>query len=175
MEMPAAAPEPRATDFVSTWRRVMQDPAGFFADMPETGGLGEPMRFLAIVAGIDAIGTLITCGVGCAIGAFVGLLVGAWVLAAVATLVTQQLFDGRAGIEPVLRVVAYGSAPAVVFWIPGIAAVGVLYAWYLHVRGIERVQGLDGARASLAMLLSWAALFVLARGVFGPLRHLGPH
>ena len=35
MEMPAS-PEPRPSDLIGTWRRVMQDPVGFFADMPET-------------------------------------------------------------------------------------------------------------------------------------------
>lgn len=155
-------------DFVTTWRRVMSDPAGFFADMPETGGLADPLRFLALCAAIDAAGTLlVTWSLVAAIGAFVVLVLGSFALAAVLTLVTQHLFEGRAGFEPVFRVVAYGSAPAVGFWLPWVAAVACVYAWFLHVRGIERVQGLDGARAVLATTVAWVGVWIVARGLAG--------
>jgi hypothetical protein len=156
------------TDFVTTWRQVTTDPVAFFALMPETGGLGDPLRFLAICAAIDAAGTfLVTWSLFAAIGAFLGLLVGSFLLAAALTLVTQHLFEGRAGFEPVFRVVAYGSAPAVAFWVPWVAAVACLYAWYLHVRGIERVQGLEVSRAVLATTIAWVAVWIVVRGLAG--------
>jgi hypothetical protein len=131
-------------DFVTTWREVMQDPVRFFATMPETGGLGEPMRFLATCAALDAAGTfLVTWSIWAAIAVVVTLLIGSILLATALTLVTQHLFDGPAGFEPVFRVVAYGSAPSVAFWLPWVAAIACVYAWYLHVRGLERVQSLD--------------------------------
>lgn len=174
MEMPA--PETiAADDFVTTWRQVVQNPVGFFATMPESGGLGEPMRFLGICAAIDAAGTLlVTWSLHATIAAAVWLLVGSIVLAAVLTLVSQHLFEGRAGFEPVFRVVAWGSAPAVAFWIPRFGGLACLYAWYLHVRGVERVQNLDAARATLATTVAWVGVWLVVRGLAGaPLGWIG--
>ena len=39
-------PPPAGSSFADTWRRVVTDPRGFFAEMPLAGGLGEPMTFL---------------------------------------------------------------------------------------------------------------------------------
>jgi hypothetical protein len=164
------------TDFVTTWRQVMQDPVGFFGTMPEAGGLGDPLRFLAICAAVDAAGTfVVTWGsITAALLAFVGLIVGSFLLAAALTLVSQHLFEGRAGFEPVFRAVAYGSAPAVAFWLPGIAVLACLYAWYLHVRGVERVQTLDPMRAALSTTLAWLAVWLVVRGFSGhPLGWIG--
>ena len=156
------------SDFVTTWRQVMQDPVGFFATMPETGGLGDPMRFLGTCAAIDAAGTfLVTWSIGAAIVAAVTLLVGSFLLAAALTLVTQHLFDGPAGFEPVFRAVAFGSAPSVAFWLPWLAAIACVYAWYLQVRGIERVQNLDTPRATLATAVAWVALWFVIHGLAG--------
>jgi hypothetical protein len=163
-------------DFVTTWRQVVQDPAGFFAAMPESGGLGEPLRFLAICAAVDAVGTFVVSwgSVYAALAAFVGIVLGSFLVAGALTLVTQQLFEGRAGFEPVFRVVAYGSAPAVAFWLPWLAAIPCLYAWYLHVRGIERVQGLDALRATVATTVAWVAVWLVVRGLAGhPIGWLG--
>jgi len=61
--MDAPATETYATnDFVTTWRNVVQDPAGFFATMPETGGLGAPLRFVVLCAAINAAGTFLVSG-----------------------------------------------------------------------------------------------------------------
>jgi hypothetical protein len=162
-------------DFVTTWRHVVEDPGAFFATMPETGGLGEPLRFLATCAAIDAAGTLlVSLSLWHAIGAFLGVMVGSAVLAGALTLVTQNLFEGRQGFEPVFRVVAYGFAPVVGFWVPWLAIVPCLYAWFLHVRGIERVQGLDVTRAVVATTVAWAATWLVARGLSGaPLGWIG--
>jgi hypothetical protein len=167
MDTPAGEPL-GTTEFVASWRAVVQTPVRFFAAMPEVGGLGDPMRFLAICAAIDAAGTLlVTWNVWIAIAAFVALVVGSLVLAAALTLVTQHLFEGPAGFEPVFRAVAYGSAPAVVFWVPVLAPVACVYAWYLQVRGIERVQGLDATRATVATIVAWLAVWFVVRGIAG--------
>ena len=159
-------------DFVTTWRRVVQDPVGFFATMPETGGLGEPMRFLSLCAGINAAGMFLgRWSVLHSLGAFVTLIVAMVVIAAVMTLVTQHLLEGHAGFEPVFRAVAYGAAPSVAFWIPVIGPIVVLYTCFLHVRGIERVQNLDAVRAILATAIAWVAALLVIGGV--PVRGFG--
>jgi hypothetical protein len=169
MDVEATPPPPRATDFVTTWRQVTEDPAGFFATMPPTGGLAEPMRFLALVAALDAAGSFVVCwSPWRAAAVFVGLLVGVVLVAAVATLVAQNLFDGAAGFEPMLRATAYGSAPGVLYGIPLLGALACAYAWYLQVRGIERVQGLDATKAAVTALAAWGAVWLFARGLPAP-------
>ena len=162
-------------DFVTTWRNVVQDPVGFFATMPESGGLGEPLRFVVLCAAINAAGTFIVhWSISYALWAFVVLVAGTFLVAAALTLVTQQLFEGRAGFEPVFRAVAYGAAPSVAFWVPLVGVLARLYTWFLHVRGMERVQGLDAVRATLAVTVAWVAVWLVAREVGGaPLGWLG--
>jgi len=149
-------------EFPALWRRVVTDPHGFFADMPETGGLRHPAVFLALCAAVNAIGHLLRLhGVGGVLAAFVWQLIGAFVVAAFFVLIAQHLFGGRAGFEPTFRVVAYAWAPLVVLWVPVLGALALLYSAYLIVRGLERVQGLDTTRAVLTLVLGAGALWVV--------------
>ncbi|HYY06015.1 MAG TPA: YIP1 family protein [Candidatus Limnocylindria bacterium] len=158
--------EPRAgiEGFPALWQRVVTAPHGFFAEMPLTGGLGEPALFLTLCAAIDAVGHLVVgAGVRAMIGSFVGQLVAAFVLAALLVLVAQNLFEGRGGYEPTFRVVAYAWAPLVVAWLPGVGSLALVYAAYLMLRGLERVQTLDTTRAALTLVISLGVLWVLGR------------
>jgi hypothetical protein len=150
-------------DFTRTWQRVVTDPHGFFAEMPQVGGLGDPGTFLLICAALNAVGHLIVgWGVSGMIGWFVFQLVLSVVLAGLLTLIAQQLFDGRAGFEPTFRVVAYASAPLVLAWVPLVGTLARLYAAYLMMRGIERVHALDATRAVLTVVLAVVAIWLLA-------------
>ena len=158
--------DPRAgiERFPALWQRVVTAPHAFFADMALTGGLGEPTLFLALCAAIDAVGHLILgAGVGGMIESFVGQMVKAFVLAALLVLVAQHLFEGRAGYEPTFRVVAYAWAPLVIGWLPFVGALAAVYAAYLMLRGLERVQGLDTTRAVLTLVIGLAVLWVIGR------------
>lgn len=156
------------SSFPETWRRVITDPRGFFADMPQAGGLAEPMTFLAAVAAVNALGRFLVCW--CFWGAvwtFVGTIALGFLLAVVLTLVAQNLFDGRGGFEPTFRVVAYGLAPAVLFWVPRLGILAALYALYLHVRGTERVHALEAVPAVLSVVLAAVATGLLIAGLGG--------
>ena len=145
--------------FPTIWQRVVTDPLGFYAVMPETGGLAQPTAFLAISAAINALGHLLSLvGLGGMIGMFVWQLVAAFVLAALFVLIAQNLFGGRAGFEPTFRVVAYAWAPLVIAWAPFIGRLALLYTAYLMIRGLERVQGLDATRAVLTVVLGGAGV-----------------
>jgi hypothetical protein len=149
-------------EFPVTWRRVTTDPRDFFADMRQTGGLGEPTAFLAVCAAVSAVGHLLVgWGLRGMIWIFVGQVVGAYLAAAVFVLIAQNLFDGRAGFEPTFRVVAYSAAPLVVFWIPFVGAIAWLYTAFLITRGLEHVQRIDATRAVLTVALGLAALGVI--------------
>ena len=174
--MDAPTTETYATnDFVTTWRNVVQDPVGFFATMPETGGLGEPLRFVLLCAAINAAGSfLLSWSISFAVWTFLVIVAGVSLIAVALTLLTQHLFDGHAGFEPVFRAVAYGAAPSALFFVPLVGVLARLYTWFLHVRGVERVQGLDAVRATLGVTLAWFAVWLVAREVGGaPLGWLG--
>jgi hypothetical protein len=156
-------------EFPAVWLRVVTDPLGFFADMPQTGGLQQPIGFLAICAGVDALGHLLTfAGVPGMVGSFVVQIVAAFVLAALFVLIAQHLFGGRAGYEPTFRVVAYAWAPLVVAWVPFAGRLALLYAAYLMIRGIEHVHGIDATRAVLTVVLGAGALWVLGLAGVAP-------
>ena len=122
----------------------MTDPRGFFTEMPQAGGLQEPLVFLAACAGLNALGTLLVgWHLGGAFASFIWLVAGGFVSAAALTLVAQHLFEGRAGFEPTFRVVAYAAAPIVLFWVPRLWVLALLYGWYLQIprrRARERVR-----------------------------------
>ncbi len=82
-------------------------------------------------------------------------------LAALAVIVAQNLFDGRGGFEPTFRVLAHAAAPLVVAWIPILGGLAVVYAAYITVRGVERVQRIDATRAVLTVLIGVAVLWIL--------------
>jgi len=150
--------------FPALWQRVVTAPHAFFADMPPTGGLGDPALFLAICAGINAVGHLLfAAGVFGMVGSFLVQMIAAFVLAAILVLVAQNLFEGRGGYEATFRVVAYAWAPLVVYWLPFVGSLALVYSFYLMLRGLERVQAQDTSRAALTLVISLAILWILAR------------
>ncbi len=165
---PIPPPPTLATGFVETWRRVITDPRGFFADMPHTGGIQEPLIFLAVCAAVYALGTVVVGhGIGSAVSSFVSMVVGGFVSAAVLTLVAQHLFNGRAGFEPAFRVVAYAAAPLVLLWMPRLWILALLYSWYLQIRGVERVNDFEPTPAVLTVVVKTAILLLLAAALRG--------
>src|SRR5256884_5192418 len=137
--------------FPNTWKRVMTDPRGFFAEMPEVGGLQAPLAFLGVSAVINAAGHLVF---GWGLGGFVRIVLfqvlGAFVSAALFVLIAQHLFSGRAGFEATFRVVAYAAAPTVLAWLPWIGVLAVVYGVDLTVVGLGRGHGVDTNRGRLA-------------------------
>jgi hypothetical protein len=155
-------------NFVQTWQRVMTDPHGFFAEMPQAGGLNDPAVFLLITSGLNAVGHLILgWGFGGMLSVFVFHVVLAGTAAALFTVIAQQMFEGKAGFEPTFRVVAYATAPLVFSWVPVVEVVARLYAAYLAMRGIERVQSVDTTRAVLIVVVGAVAIWLLVLSVVG--------
>jgi hypothetical protein len=167
-----SAEEPRIEDrvqsFGSTWKRVITDPHGFFADMPHAGGLQEPLVFLVVCAAVNAVGhMLVGMNIGVLVRALAGEVFWGFIFAALLVLIAQHLFDGRAGFEPTFRVVAYAAAPTVLAWVPRLGIPATLYCWYLTVRGLERVQEIDATRAVLAVLIGVVALLLVIGALAG--------
>lgn len=165
---PILPPPAAVTGFVETWRRVVTDPRGFFMEMPQAGGLQEPLTFLAVCAALNSLGTfLLHWSISGATGTFIVTVLAGFLSAAALTLVAQHLFDGRAGFEPMFRVVAYAAAPVVFFWVPRLWVLALLYTWYLQVRGTERVNEFEATPAILTVAIKTGALMLLTAGLRG--------
>ena len=151
---PSFDPGSTAQGFTDTWRRVVTEPRAFFAEMPQVGGLRDPLLFLGLCAALNALGVMVWhMSLSAAIGTLLRSVLQGVVLAAVATLVAQQLFDGPAGFEPMFRVVAYAAAPLAVAWLPGLGVLAQVYAWLLAIRGVETVQRMDAAKAVMSVAI----------------------
>jgi len=147
--------------FSPVWRRVMSQPRHFFEDMPVTGGLQNPLVFLLICLGISAVGFLLIGPRALTLWVIVVGIVRAFVGALVLMVVAQQVFHGSGDYEGTFRVIAYGSAPAALIWVPVIRPLVVLYALFLIVVGLERVHGFDATKSVLTILLSAIVLIAV--------------
>lgn len=163
------SPQPAPTPgFADTWKRVMTDPSGFFADMPHAGGLQEPLVFLGVCAVLNAAGSLLFgWGVFGAVWGAVSFVLTAFIAAVTLTVIAQQLFDGRAGFEETFRVVAYAAAPLVFLWAPRLWPFALLYALFLQVRGIQRVNAFEPVPAVLTVGLKVGVVTLLLAALRG--------
>src|SRR2546429_9308933 len=98
--------------FPNTWKRVMTDPRGFFADMPEVGGLQAPLAFLGVTAVINAAGHLV---LGWGLGGFLRIVLwqvlGAFVSAGVLLPIAPHPFGGPARFGPAFPVGGPAAGP----------------------------------------------------------------
>jgi hypothetical protein len=170
---PSSDPNFAPFGFTDTWRRVTTEPRAFFAEMPQVGGLRDPLVFLAICAVLNGLGVLVWhMSLSAAVGAVLRSVLQGVVLAAITTLVAQQLFDGPAGFEPTFRAVAYAAAPLALAWVPGLGVLAQVYAWFLAIRGLESVQRLDTAKAVMSVAIAVGLLCYagVGYGAYGPPR-----
>jgi len=169
--------------FVDVVRRLVLQPAAFFAGLPRQGSLLNPLVFALICTEISVIlvglltfvdvpgGALWLFGTEGDQGflAFVGGLVIAPVAAAVGifltALVTHLLVvlvagPGHSGFGATFRIVSYSSVTGLVGWIPFVGWIFSLYRLYLATVGIREMHGTSTGRALLVVLLP--AILVLA-------------
>lgn len=147
--------------FTTVWRRVTTEPRRFFAEMPVSGGLQNPLLFLLACLAIAAVGFLLIGPRGFALWIIVIGLVRSFVGAAVLMVIARQIFGGAGDYEATYRAVAYGSAPVALVWIPFIRPLVGLYALFLIIIGLERVHAFDATKAVLTMVLSALVLGTL--------------
>ncbi len=144
--------------FTGVWKRVITEPRRFFEEMPVSGGLQRPLVFLLVCLAISAVGFLIFGPRGLALWILVIGVVRAFAGALVLTVVARQIFRGSGDYEATFRAVAYGSAPVALVWLPLVRPLIGLYALFLVIIGLERVQNFDAGKAVLTILLSLAVI-----------------
>ncbi len=151
-----------AESFVGVWTRVVTDPRGFFQDMPIRGGIQAPLLFLVGCLVLAGLGFLIVGPRGFGLSLVFWGTLRSFLYAAVFMLVARSVFAGIGDYEANYRVVAYATAPMALMWLPWIGSLTMLYAIFLVIVGMERVNGFDAVKSVLTVLL--ASVVILALG-----------
>ena len=170
--------------FVDVVRRVVFEPASFFAGLPRQGNLLNPLVFALICIEISVIlvGLLtlidVPGGINWLFGArgnqgflaFVGGLVLAPIAGAVGVFLTALLThllvmivvgSGHSGFGATFRIVAYSSVTSLFGWIPFIGWIASLYRLYLATVGIREMHATTTGKALLVVLLPAILILVL--------------
>ncbi len=176
--------------FVDVVRRVVFEPATFFAGLPRQGNFLNPLVFALICIEISVIlvGLLtfkdVPGGINWLFGArgdqgflaFVGGVVLAPIAGAVGVFLTALVTHllvmivvgrGHSGFGATFRIVAYSSVTSLVGWIPFIGWIASLYRLYLATVGIREMHATTTGRALLVVLVPAILILVLVLVVVG--------
>src|SRR5829696_5932942 len=173
--------------FVDTVRRVVLQPVGFFAGLPRSGSLLNPLVFALICTEISVIlgGILGLVGVregfvagygfqvpenqdfgefiGSVIFAPIGGVIGVFVVAGIAHLLVRLVVGAtNSGFGATFRVASYAAVTSLVSWIPIVGLLLGLYGIYLSVVGIREMHGTTTGKAVLVVLIPVIVVVVLA-------------
>ena len=173
--------------FADVVRRIVLQPVGFFAGLPQRGSLLNPLVFALICTEIAAIlgGILSLAGAGGAFvtgygfqvpenqgfGEFIGSVVfapigsaiGVFVVAGIAHLLVRLVVGAaNAGFGATFRVAAYTSVTSLVSWIPFVGGLLALYGIYLAVVGIREMHNTTTRNALVVVVLPVIVIVVLA-------------
>jgi hypothetical protein len=162
--------------FADVVRRVVLQPAAFFAGLPRQGSFLGPLVFALICVEVSAVlvGLLTFIDVPWGITSMVGVtgnqgflaFLGGLVITPIAAtvgifltaLVTHLLVilvvgSGHSGFGATFRIVSYSSVTSLLGWIPFIGWIFSLYRLYLATVGIREMHGTTTGRALLVVLL----------------------
>ena len=173
--------------FVDTVRRVVLQPVGFFAGLPRSGSLLNPLVFALICTEISVIlgGILGLLGVregfvagygfqipenqdfgefiGSVIFAPIGSAISVFVIAGIAHLLVMLIVGAtNSGFRATFRVASYAAVTSLVSWIPIIGGLLGLYGIYLAVVGIREMHQTTTGKAVIVVLFPVILILVLA-------------
>ena len=173
--------------FADTVRRVVLQPVGFFAGLPRSGSLLNPLVFALICTEISVVlgGILGLVGVregfvagygfqvpenqdfgefiGSVIFAPIGSAISVFVIAGIAHLLVMLIVGTtNSGFRATFRVASYASVTSLVSWIPIIGGLLGLYGIYLAVVGIREMHETTTGKAVIVVLFPVILILVLA-------------
>jgi hypothetical protein len=179
-----------ANSFADVVRRVVLQPAAFFAGLPRQGSFLGPLVFALICIEVSAllVGLLtfidVPGGITTMLGAagnqgFLAFLGGLVITPIAATvgifltaLVTHLLVilvvgSGHSGFGATFRIISYSSVTSLLGWIPYVGWIFSLYRLYLATVGIREMHGTTTGRALLVVLLPAILVLLLVLVVVG--------
>ena len=160
--------------FIDIVRRVVLQPVGFFARLPRSGNLVNPLVFALICIEISAIlgGLLGLVGVGAnrGLGNFIGSIIAAPIVGAIGLFIGAGILHllvrlvvgaGNSGFEATFRVASYAAVVDLVSWIPAIGWLLGLYGVYLAVVGMREMHQTTTGKAVLVVLIPVGVILLL--------------
>lgn len=175
--------------FVDVARRVLLQPARFFAAMPRRGPLLNPLVFaiicmeisallsaLLVLAGVqenpgfnpnpqNALPSVYTPGSALASIILTPILgaIGLFIAAAIQQLLVRLIVGvNNSGFGATFRVASYTQVTGLVNWIPILGPLLSLYGLYLAIVGIREAHGTTTGKAALVILIPFAVVLVIA-------------
>jgi hypothetical protein len=175
--------------FVDVARRVLFQPASFFAAMLRSGPLLNPLVFaiicmeisallsaLLVLAGVqenpgfnpnpqNALPSVYTPGSALASIILTPILgaVGLFIAAAIQQLLVRLIVGANnSGFPATFRVASYTQVTGLVNWIPILGPLLSLYGLYLAIVGIREAHGTTTGKAALVILIPFAVALVIA-------------
>ena len=176
--------------FIDIVRRVVLQPAGFFARLPLNGNFVSPLVFALICIEISVIlgWLLVLGGVGQSPGfnpnpqnaglpsvlapgspiasiiiAPIGGAIGILLVALIQQLLVRLIVGARnSGFETTFRVASYTQVTSLVNWIPVVGPLLALYGIYLSIVGIREMHGTTTGKAALVVLIPFIVALLLA-------------
>jgi hypothetical protein len=170
-------------------RRVIMQPVRFFAGMPRSGPLLNPLIFAVVCIEISALlsALLVLAGVQQNPGfnpnpqnalpsvfapgsALVSIIVapifgaiGLFIAAAIQQLLVRLIVGtNNSGFGSTFRVASYTQVTGLVNWIPIVGPLLSLYGLYLAIVGIREAHGTTTGKAALVILIPFAVVLVVA-------------
>jgi hypothetical protein len=175
--------------FADVVKRVVLQPVRYFAGVPRSGSLLNPLVFALVCVVISAIlsALLVLAGVQQNPGfnlnpqnaiptvfapgsALLGILfapiggaIGLFVVAAIQQLLVRLIVGANnSGFDATFRVASYTQVTSLVNWIPIVGPLVALYGLYLSVVGIREVHATTTGKAALVVLIPFAVVLVVA-------------
>jgi hypothetical protein len=175
--------------FVDVVQRVVLGPVRFFAGLPRSGSLLNPLVFALICIVISALlsGLMVLTGVQENPGfnpnpqnaipstfapasaltsilfAPIGGAIGLFVAAAIQQLLVRLVVgENNYGFASTFRVASYSQVTGLVNWIPIIGPLLALYGLYLSIVGIREMHATTTGKAALVILIPFAVVLVVA-------------
>ena len=175
--------------FVDVVQRVVLGPVRFFAGLPRSGTLLNPLVFALICIVISALlsGLLVLTGVQQSPGfnpnpqnaipstfapasalasilfAPIGGAIGLIVVAAIQQLLVRLVVgENNQGFASTFKVASYTQVTALVNWVPVIGPLIALYGLYLSIVGIREIHGTTTGKAALVVLIPFLVVLVVA-------------
>jgi hypothetical protein len=170
-------------------RRVFLQPVRFFAGMPRSGALLNPLIFAVVCIEISALlsALLVLAGVqpnpgfnpnpqnalpsvftpGSALASIIVApifgAIGLFIAAAIQQLLVRLVVGANnSGFGSTFRVASYTQVTGLVNWIPIVGPLLSLYGLYLSIVGIREAHGTTTGKAALVILIPFAVVLVVA-------------
>ncbi|MBI4532923.1 MAG: YIP1 family protein [Candidatus Melainabacteria bacterium] len=149
---------PEVRGFVANYwgqaKVILFSPQVFFRTMPTEGGYKDPLLFLAVSAGVNAVlAGLMSLQLPLIGLIFIASLIAVFVGSAVACFLSQAM-SGKGNYEATFRVIAYSEATLLFVWLPILGLVPALYTLVLNYIGLKQVHQLSEIKTASVVLLT---------------------